>query len=177
MKQKYSSKNTLVNIKQLPMIYNKLNLEKIKGKIIFDYGAGNIKTVNMIRMLLEPYDIEYIPYDIYNLFPSDNCYALERIDEADIYICSNLLNVIEEDKICQNIINKILLNTTGNKSFFFKVYEGDKSNIGKQTKTDCYQRNMITKEYLWYFNWKLSLYEPLIYKNIITNIIGKEFLR
>ena len=175
MKQQFTSKNTSINTKRLPTIYSKLNLERLRDKTIFDYGSGKIETVRIIREKLETYDIDYIPYDIYNLSPADNCYALERRKEADIYICSNVLNVIKEDEIVQRIIDEIiqLSNTT---PYFFKIYEGNKSGIGKQTKKDCWQRNQKTKDYLQQFDFgKIST--SIVYKGFITNEKGKELLR
>lgn len=180
MKQKYSSKDTSINIIKSPAIYSKLDLEKLRDKIIFDYGAGKIETVKIIRDLLDKYDIDYIPYDLFNLSDADNCYALERRLEADIFICSNVLNVIKEDGIIQEIIDDITNwstqpNPQNNKPFFFKIYEGNKTGIQKQSKKDCWQRNQRTKEYLNCFNW--NFINPLIYKQFITNEKGKEYLK
>ena len=49
MKQHFTSKNTSINTKKLPTIYTNINLEKLRDKIIFDYGAGKIETVRIIR--------------------------------------------------------------------------------------------------------------------------------
>lgn len=174
MKQQFTSKNTSINTKRLPTIYSKLNLERLRDKTIFDYGSGKIETVRIIREKLEAYDIDYIPYDIYNLSPADNCYALERRKEADIYICSNVLNVIKEDEIVQRIIDEII-QLSNTKPYFFKIYEGNKSGVGKQTKKDCWQRNQKTKDYLQHFNCSETI--PIIYKGFITNEKGKELLK
>lgn len=175
MKQQFTSKNTSINTKRLPTIYSKLNLERLRDKTIFDYGSGKIKTVRLIREKLESYDIDYIPYDIYNLSPADNCYALERRKEADIYICSNVLNVIKEDDIVQMIIDEIV-QLSNTKPYFFKIYEGNKSEVGKQTKKDCWQRNQKTKDYLQQFDFgKIST--SIVYKGFITNEKGKELLK
>ena len=60
MKQEFTSKNTSINTKKLPAIYNKIDWEKCRGKIVFDYGCGKQETINLIQELLEPYDIDYI---------------------------------------------------------------------------------------------------------------------
>ena len=175
MKQQFTSKNTSINTKRLPTIYSKLNLERLRDKTIFDYGSGKIETVRLIREKLEAYDIDYIPYDIYNLSPADNCYALERRKESDIYICSNVLNVIKEDEIVQRIIDEII-QLSNTKPYFLKIYEGNKSGIGKQTKKDCWQRNQKTKDYLQQFDFgKIST--SIVYKGFITNEKGKELLK
>lgn len=175
MKQQFTSKNTSINTKRLPTIYSKLNLERLRDKTIFDYGSGKIETVRIIREKLESYDIDYIPYDIYNLSNADNCYALERRKEADVYICSNVLNVIKEDDIVQMIIDEIV-QLSNTKPYFFKIYEGNKSEVGKQTKKDCWQRNQKTKDYLQQFDFgKIST--SIVYKGFITNEKGKELLK
>ena len=175
MKQQFTSKNTSINTKRLPTIYSKLNLERLRDKTIFDYGSGKIETVRIIREKLEAYDIDYIPYDIYNLSPADNCYALERRKEADVYICSNVLNVIKEDDIVQMIIDEIV-QLSNTKPYFFKIYEGNKSEVDKQTKKDCWQRNQKTKDYLQQFDFgKIST--SIVYKGFITNEKGKELLK
>ena len=175
MKQQFTSKNTKINTKRLPTIYSKLNLERLRDKTIFDYGSGKIETVRIIREKLEAYDIDYIPYDIYNLSNADNCYALERHKEADVYICSNVLNVIKEDDIVQMIIDEIV-QLSNTKPYFFKIYEGNKSEVGKQTKKDCWQRNQKTKDYLQQFDFgKIST--SIVYKGFITNEKGKELLK
>ena len=175
MKQQFTSKDTSINTKKLPTIYSKLNFEKLRDKTIFDYGSGKIETVRIIREKLESYDIDYIPYDIYNLSNADNCYALERRNEADVYICSNVLNVIKEDDIVQMIIDEIV-QLSNTKPYFFKIYEGNKSEVGKQTKKDCWQRNQKTKDYLQQFDFgKIST--SIVYKGFITNEKGKELLK
>ena len=175
MKQHFTSKNTSINTKKLPTIYTNINLERLRDKTIFDYGAGKIKTVRLIREKLELYDIDYIPYDIYNLSPADNCYAIERRKEADLYICSNVINVIKEDEIIQMIINEII-KLSNTKPYFFKIYEGNKSGVGKSTKKDCWQRNQKTKDYLQQFDFA-GIYAPVIYKGFITNEKGKDLLK
>lgn len=178
--QQYSSKNTSINTKKLPCVYNALNLSKLRSKTIFDYGAGKPETVSLIRNYLEEYDIDYIPYDLYNLSPADNTYAFERRKEADLYICSNVLNVIAEYDIIQSIISDIgewchKGEPYMTKGFIFKIYEGNKTGIGKVTKKDCFQRNCYTKDYINLFDWK-DMY-PTIYKGFICNIHSKHFLR
>ena len=180
--QQYSSKNTSINTKKIPRVYNMINLELLRGKTIFDYGVGKPETVSLIRNFLEPYDVDFIAYDKYNLSPADNTYAFERRKEADLYICSNVLNVIKEYDIIQEIIDNICDFTGGNniepykrKAFLFKIYEGNKTGIGKVTKKDCYQRNDLTKEYVRLFDWT-NMY-PFIYKKLICNLAGKHYIK
>ena len=179
MKQKFTSANTSINTTKLPAIYNMLPLEKLRGLTIFDYGCGKKETVELIQKKLEPYDIDFIGYDIYNLSDADNCYAFERRKEANIYICSNVLNVIKENEIVQQIINDLskwaFRSGIEQCPIFIKIYEGNKTGIGQETKKDCWQKNLKTKEYLTLFDFP-DMYAKT-YKGIIVNIEGQSLLK
>ena len=168
MKQEFTSKNTSINTKKLPAIYNKINWDKARGKTVYDFGCGKPETINLIQDFLEQYDIDYIPYDPYHQSLADQTVAFERRFDADVYICSNVLCVIKEYDNVQKVINEISNYTTPykNKAFFFKIYEGDKTGQGRETKKDCWQRNQKTKDYLQQFNFGET---TLIYKGFITN--------
>ena len=102
---------------------------------------------------------------------------------TDIVICSNVICVIDDDITVQNIINQAIRTSQGQfrsfnenaplPTYFFKIYEGDRSGIGKQTGKDQYQRNMKVKDYLTKFKWADN---TLVYKGIITNPVGKLLL-
>ena len=180
MKQEFTSKHTSINTKRLPAIYNKIDWEKARGKTVYDYGCGKPETIAIVSQFLEQFDIDYIPYDKYNQSIADKIVAFEQRFDADIYICSNVLCVIKEFENVQKVINEISNYITNeqpyrNKAFFFKIYEGDKTGIGKQTKLDCWQRNQLTKDYINLWNWT-GMY-PLIYKGIITNLQGKTLIK
>ena len=70
-------------------------------------------------------------------------------DKYNTILISNVLNVIEEDKIILQILKtcKELLESDGR--VLITVYEGDKSGKGKPSKEDCYQRNTRTAAYTW----------------------------
>lgn len=180
MKQNFTSKNTSINTKKLPAIYNKINWDNVRGKTVYDFGCGKPETVSLILNFLEQYDVDYIPYDPYNQSLADQTVAFERRFDADIYICSNVLCVIKEYDNVQKVINEISNYITNehpykNKIFFFKIYEGDKTGQGRETKKDCWQRNQLTKDYINLWDWT-NMY-PLIYKGIITNLQGKVLMK
>lgn len=180
MKQEFTSKNTSINTKKLPAIYNKINWEKCRGKIVYDFGCGKPETVALISQFLEQYDVDYIPYDPYHQSKADQTVAFERRFDADIYICSNVLCIIKEYDNVQRIIDAIgryiiQEKPHQNKTFFFKIYEGDKTGQGRETKKDCWQRNQKTKDYINLWEWT-NMY-PLIYKGIITNLQGKGVMK
>lgn len=181
LKQEFTSKKTSINTTKLPAIYSKLNLEKLRGKKIFDYGAGKPETCQIIRNELWKYRIEHISYDKYNLPKEVNRHNLASALTADVFVCSNVLNVIKEDDIIQDIIETIAykslknVNRIEHKPFFFTMYDGDKSGVGKQSQDDCWQRNQKLQSYLKDFNWGFMY--PVKYKCVITNIEGKEYLK
>ena len=170
--QEFSSANTSINITKLPAIYNKLNPIEMWGLTIFDYGVGKVKTLNNIARWGLENDITILGYDKFNLSSDYNRDMLKQVYKADVFICSNVICTIKEDEIVQSIIDFIL---QYNKPFFFKIYEGNKSGVGKPSKKDCYQRNMKIKDYLTYFNWGNS--NPIVYKGCITTEEGKKYLK
>ena len=97
MKQEFTSKNTSINIKKLPAIYNKINWNKLIGKTVFDFGCGRPETVLIIQNFLEQYDIDYIPYDPYHQSKADQTVAFERRFDADVYIYGHT-HIFSENK-------------------------------------------------------------------------------
>lgn len=145
--QSYSSKSTSIQLSPgtLPKPYHQINWEKFHNKIVFDYGCGRPETQIKIKEYLGQYLVQYLGYD--KFYPSD---SLKTISLGEIIICANCICAIKEDEIVQDIITLIVSQGT---PFIFKIYEGDKTGIGKQSKKDCWQRNTRTKEYLTLFNW------------------------
>lgn len=165
--QEFSGKNTSTNYVKLPAIYGKVDWNLLKGILVFDYGCGNPTTQKNIKTFLEKKGIDYKGFDLY--WDSDDYF---NIHKADLIICANLLCVIKEDEIVQTIINGILVK---NKPFIIQVYEGNKSGIGKQTGNDQYQRNLRTKDYLSYFDWKGA--DLIVYKGCIIRRQDKYLLQ
>jgi hypothetical protein len=80
-------------------------------------------------------------YDLYNQPMDKNQETIKTLESSTpigVIICSNLLCVIKEDEIVQQIVNQV---TATRQPYFFTVYEGDKSGVGKQTGEDQWQRN------------------------------------
>ena len=141
--QQYTSANTSVNSKHLPAIYKKIKWELFKGGVVVDIGAG--KYTNHIKDFLKTWNIEYIPYDPYNLSAADNLYTSSRFHEATCVICSNVFNVIKEMEVIYDLHRLI---TSFKVPYFITVYEGDKSWIGRETKKGCWQRNETKDAYI-----------------------------
>lgn len=139
--QKYTSKNTSVNTKRMPAAFNKIDWDEISNKYypngftVLDYGCG--RDVSLARNIVESSGGTYIPYDPYWAPNSE-------AKKANVIVCSNVLNVIDDDEEVERIHNFIKNNSD---IYYISVYEGDKSGVGKKTKDDCYQRNQTIESY------------------------------
>ena len=160
--QTYTSANTSVNSKRLPAIYKKIDWNKLKvvkcgDLVVLDIGAG--KYIQHIKEYIESKGGEYIPYDPYNLSPADNLYAGANFHRATVIICSNVFNVIKEEKVIYDLHNMI---RSYRVPYFISVYEGDKSWIGHETKKGCWQRNEDIYAYI------LNVHEG-VFNKVITD--------
>lgn len=176
LSQEFTSAKTSINTTKLPAIYKMINWNKYKGLNVFDFGCGKIETVKLIQDYLDKYNINLVPYDPFNLPEEFNNNNLNLAIYCQVFICSNVLNVIREDNNVQDIIDFVYAMGFGRKrsDFYFKIYEGDGSGVGRLTKKDCWQRNMKTKNYLSKFSWKT---EVTCRKGVITNLSCIEKLK
>lgn len=143
MSQKYLSANTCINGEQgrLPALYSKITFTP--GTTVFDYGCG--KTITLLEEKAKQDGADWIGYDL-NWHP-DNLDQLEN--GVDLSVCCNVLNVIDDDNIIKEIINKL---ATYSKEVIFQIYTGNKSGIGSPTQNNT----------SWQRNAKRSWYEELI---------------
>lgn len=159
--QSHTSKNTSVNHNELPYLVKHIDWERFKGGRCLDYGSGkmNIKTYCFIAGS----GVQYLPYDPYWLDDITNSKAMNLY--PTVVICSNVLNVIDDDYEMERIHDYV----RGLRiPYFIKIYEGNCSGIGKETKKDCWQRNELT------INYKRE--DEIIYKGIITKPEYKRFI-
>lgn len=163
--QQYTSANTSVNSKRLPAIYKKIHWNLFANGVVLDIGAG--KYTEHIKEFLKTWNIDYIPYDPYNLSVADNLYASSRFHEATCVICSNVFNVIKEMQVIYDLHDMI---TSFKVPYFISVYEGDKTWIGRETRKGCWQRNETKEAYI--INHK----ETLI-GSVITRDIDRAYVR
>ena len=165
--QKHSSKNTSVNTTRLPAVYNKIDWHRYAHPInyhVFDIGCGKIETQHLIYDKLRQHKIKnFYPWD-----PNHKCLgnkiktvtAMTSVDTSKVIICSNVLNVIDDNKSLNNLIAFICDMSVIQESngvyrmnpVYITVYEGDKSGVGRETKKDCWQRNECLSVYLRKFN-------------------------
>ena len=165
--QKFSSKNTSVNTKQLPAVYSKINWDKLPKHMlsILDYGCGRDTSYLEEWLNVCQRVPHYIKFDPNWCSEEENNYAEECIGFANIFICSNVLNVIDDEKVIENICQK----ASKHKIYFITVYEGNKSGVGKQSKEDCYQRNERAKDYFRFFPTPQVLGSLTLKKGVLTN--------
>lgn len=193
MKQKYTSKNTSINTKRLPAIYNKINWTYVKSKIeydicknmetsslchlrVVDIGCG--RETSHIENMLRKYGFDYYPYDPYWCSEEQNKRALKILmeDEEAVVICSNVLNVIAEPEIVDKIhkmVSTMGASRNQRKLYFITIYEGDKSGNGKESKNGCWQRN--EKLYKYRFakeTWERKCDVEILYKGTLTSPAG-----
>ena len=151
--QTYTSKNTSINSGKLPAVYRKANLS---APLVMDYGCG--KYIDHIQKHVNDQHRTYLPFDPYNQPEVRNTAtatiirnALHRKLPVDV-ICSNVLNVIDDDMtVCEiaQLIENIVTESGG--TGYITVYEGNRSGTGKRTGSDQYQRNEPLRNYLRFF--------------------------
>lgn len=141
-RQKYDSKNTSIN--KVNKVYT--NYKFKPNSFILDFGGGKYNT-NLDYM--KQFGSALVVYDPYNRSVEENerVFKLCKKYSLDYVVCSNVLNVIEENECIYEVLENI--NRISNEStiILFTVYEGNKSGIGQIT-TKGYQRNQRYKDYL-----------------------------
>ena len=147
MAQHYSSKGTSINSTKAPRIvalmkrYNLID----SNSTVFDYGAGRFPMTTQAALDVA----QYFPFDPYNLPQDVNQASVDAVFEngADVVMCSNVLNVIDDDDAVEEVIDRCLAKVKTGGHAIFTVYEGNKSGIGRKSKEDCWQRNETLSTY------------------------------
>lgn len=134
-----TSKNTSINKNKLPAISKLMDWDFHKGKTVLDYGGGKYDN---LQEHLKQYSIDLKIYDKYNRSTQENEETLSS--KFDFIICSNVLNVLEND-ILEEVIKHL---SSFARPVYITIYEGDGSGVGKVTKKDCYQRNEKLNNYV-----------------------------
>ena len=151
--QQFTSANTSINSAKLPAVFRRA---EFSASIVFDYGSG--KHTGHIEKYVRSLRKVYLPYDPFNQSEDVNqfsvtlaLYAMRTRFPVDV-VCSNVLNVIDDDETVQRIARHIeeITTATGGTGFV-TVYEGNRSGTGRQTGTDQYQRNEPLRNYLRFF--------------------------
>lgn len=151
--QKFTSANTSINSTKLPAVFRRAELT---APLVMDYGCG--KHTEHIRHHVNNLHKVYLPFDPYNQPDERNaatatmvCNAMYRRLPVDV-ICSNVLNVIDDDGEVQKVARHLeeIATASGGRAFI-TVYEGNRSGIGRQTGPDQFQRNEPLRSYLRFF--------------------------
>lgn len=145
MTQKYTSKDTSINT--VSAVYK--NIVFPQGSVILDYGGGKYDT-NKIYMK-ENFNCEVLVYDPYNRSKEYNQKVIQYFQQypAFFVVCSNVLNVIQEDKVILEILQNIYSLMNKQSILYIKIYERDKSGTGCETNKG-WQRNQKTDTYISY---------------------------
>ena len=151
--QNYTSANTSINQNKLSSAFTKI---KPYGAVL-DYGCGkytdHIKEYVMSDKGDKFKTFCYFPYDKYNQSEFTNKRAIrygKTYGYNTVYI-NNVLNVIDNNDTIWNILYECFDMCNIGGKVVIQIYEGNKSGIGKETKTDCFQRNEKTESYIKFF--------------------------
>lgn len=128
------------NSNRLPLLLKQFKDESIYR--ILNYGAGQHYKLHE-NLLPNNKIISYDPF-------VEEISQLPNKEKFDIVVCSNVLNVIHDDKELESILD--YFDTLTNKSIYITVYEGNGTGIGAFTKIGTYQRNLKLKD--WDILWK-----------------------
>lgn len=156
MSQTHTSATTSINKTKLPAVYNRFTLAP--GSVVLDYGCGRY-TDHIRRHAAMQLCCAYLPFDPYNQPRKTNQKSLIKFTEltADtdlpaVVVCSNVLNVIDNDDTVQAVANHLVrLATMAGGRALVTVYEGDGSGNGRETGPDQWQRNEKIRSYLRFF--------------------------
>lgn len=141
--QGFGSAGTSLN--QVPSATRKINWEP--GTVNVDIGGGRFdKATDYLRER----GVENLVFDPFNRAAEHNKAVAERVrdEKVDTVTCNNVLNVIDSEASRANVILQAAKALKKGGTAYFSVYEGDKSGVGRQTKSDSWQNNRPTKDYI-----------------------------
>jgi len=117
------------------------------GTVNVDIGGGKF---DKATEYLREQGVESIVFDPFNRDAEHNRQVAERVrdEKVDTVTCNNVLNVIDSASSRANVILQAAKALKPGGTAYFSVYEGDKSGVGRQTKSDSWQNNRVTKDYV-----------------------------
>lgn len=152
-----TSKNTSVNKDKTPRIFTLLSEHGVYGTHLFDIGCG--KWTRHIAKYAKEMGVcsKYHGFDPYNQTASHNVKVIDAMTaekyaeygdyNPNIFVSSNVLNVINTYGGRYKYLREILFFMKQIDELYITIYEGDRSGKGKETKKDCYQCNMTCKAF------------------------------
>lgn len=174
MKQEFTSANTSINNKKIPALFTMSKATFEPDTVNFDIGGGKYDTATDYLYGL---GVRSFVWDKYNRTEKWNKNVINTLimcGGADTVTISNVLNVIKEQENRHELLEMAYVFSKPTATIYITVYEGDKTGIGKQTKTDCYQLNRKTAGYI----EEISMVFPHVERHgklIICNKIGDKY--
>ncbi len=143
--QHRTSAGTSINARKLPILYSKLAKAGVLAHGTgIDLGCG--KYTDHIADFVHAQGGTVMFYDPYNQPATVNAETLFHRNRSHYCICSNVLNVIDDDDAVRDVIRKAV--ALGNGIAYFTVYEGNGTGIGSETQKGLsWQRNMKLHKY------------------------------
>ena len=113
------------------------------GTTNVDIGGGRFDTATEY---LREQGVENLVFDPFNRNAEHNKEMAERVRDSkvDTATCHNVLNVIDSELSRANVILQAAKAIKPDGTAYFTVYEGDKSGVGRQTKSDSWQTKAVS---------------------------------
>lgn len=143
--QKHTSAGTSINARKLPVLYTRLaKAGVLDNGTGIDLGSG--KYTDHLAAFVAAHNGTVRFYDPYNQPETVNYEALIHRDEYRFCLCSNVLNVLDNESAVRSTIRTAV--ELGNGVAYFTVYEGNGTGIGTETQNGAsWQRNEKLKQY------------------------------
>ena len=133
----HASAKTSVN--QIPFLHKWISRSyQSRGKHVYDFGAGREGKVDEF---MKQNGFYYHPYDPFNRSNQTNQFSYEVLYICDFVICSNVLNVLEDEHL-DDVLNSLatLARNTKMRTCYVTVYH--KPSLPKNRQVgDHFQRN------------------------------------
>lgn len=128
---------------------NKNTAMYLRDRVVLDYGCGRYNDAE--RYAREKLHVrEWYGFDPYNRTAEQNDACWTGLQEygnaAETTILSNVLNVIQDLDDRMNTILDAMSHTI--RTLIVKIYEGNKTGVGRQTRSDSWQENRAAATYI-----------------------------
>lgn len=175
--QDVTSADTSINSSKLPVLFTKVK-NWITGTINLDLGGGKFDNA---KEYLEARGVTSYIYDKYNRTAKQNEYAAEHTQDgqADTVTISNVLNVINTQEGRDEVLRNALDAVKPDGTVYITVYNGDKTGVGRVTKTTVVKNpdgTQTSEPASWQENRLLDSYIPEVEKYFgnVEQVGGKE---
>lgn len=150
MNQNITSKNTALT--QVASTFKKFDFS---NSYVLDWGCGKGLSKEFCEKTFNNCKVElFDPFHDFKLGVQNYClFSLSAICDSKydnkIITCNNVLNVLQDNTLIE-VLNGVFATAMVCKvdRIIFKIYQGDKTGLGRITKKDCYQRNEKTEIYV-----------------------------